>query len=182
MQDSERHIVWTNNISEIPEEDIEFYKKEYPEFSEEGYYELWLDDNELNFENCKNDLDCNVSGNIVVIANIGRWNGRFAGYKELHSDNLKDCLTAEGDYITWYVDKKGDFRCEDTHHDSTNYYLYRSFKPNLSEERQQKFLEKIYYGEVTQEDIAKCTNRVGNKIAKIYGFKLERNCQKGAVR
>lgn len=177
----DKFVLWTNHFLGIDEQNFEFYKEEYPEFSEEDHFQFFLDDNEFLFQELQKELDYSLNENIVLIANIGRWNGRFIGYKEL-GNNLKDCLQAEGDYSTWYIDKKGDLNCEDTHHDSTNYYLYRSFKSNLSEERQKNFLEKIYYGTVTRQDITRCTNKLGDVIAKTLALELKPNYRKREVR
>ena len=79
------------------------------------------------------NLDVQLSQPIIVIGDIGRWNGRVMGYKDIPSGNIRDCLYADTDYTEWYVDKYGDLRADATHHDGTNHYLYRVFKDGVSE-------------------------------------------------
>ena len=96
------------------------------------------------------------------------------GYKEIESGNIRDCLYSERDidYSTWYVDKNGDFRCEAIHHDGTNHYLYRVYKDGVSETQIDNLKEKIYYGKATRADITRVTRRLGDDIAKVYGFPI----------
>lgn len=39
-----------------------------------------------------NDEERKVSQPILVIADLGLWNGRRMGYKEIPSGNIRDCL------------------------------------------------------------------------------------------
>ena len=128
---------------------------------------LYLDDERMN-------LDIEVSQPIIAIADLGLWNGRFSGYKELKSNNIKDCLNGfdSCEYHEWYVDDQGDLRCTAVHHDGRNYILYRAYRDGLTSTEIYDFLDKIYNGRVTQEDIEKYTCRLGDKIAKVYGWDL----------
>ena len=56
----------------------------------------------------------------------------FTAYGEIKSGNIKDCLESEMDDLTWYVDHLGDLRCDAIHHDGTNHYLYRCYKPGTA--------------------------------------------------
>ena len=67
------------------------------------------------------NLNVQLSQPIIVIGDIGRWNGRVAGYKMIESGNIKDCLYSDTDYTEWYVDKYGDLRADAVHHDGTNH-------------------------------------------------------------
>lgn len=100
---------------------------------------------------------------------LGLWHGRRMGYKEIESGNIKDCLYSDTDYVTWYVDRLGDLRCDAAHHDGTNHYLYRTYKPGVSEEQIDNLKEKLYYGTATRTDISRLTRRLGDDIAKVYG-------------
>ena len=71
----------------------------------------YLDDERVN-------LIIPLSQPILILADLGLWDGRHSGYKELNSGNIKDCLFSQYDYATWYVDKHGDFRCDVIHHDA----------------------------------------------------------------
>ena len=171
------HLIWTNHDLDYEDwrEDLE---AEYPELSEdERYYKMleingdYLDDERVN-------LNIQLSQPILVIADLGLWTGRHSGYKEIESGNIRDCLYSQYDYTTWYVDKDGDLRCDDIHHDGTNHYLYRVYKDSASEEDREDLKDKIYMGTATQEDIARVTERLGDEIGKVYGWDFP---QRGAA-
>ena len=133
-------------------------------------YELnndYLDDERVN-------LNIQLSAPILVIGDIGRWNGRFSGYKEIKSGNIKDCLYSETDYNTWYVDKFGDLRCDAVHHDGRNHYLYRVYKSGVTDAQIDRLKDKILDGTVTRADITRVTKRLGDDIAKVYGWQIRK--------
>ena len=107
---------------------------------------------------------------ILVIGDLGLWNGRRMGYREINSGNIRDCLYGGHDFVTWYVDSKGDLRCEDIHHDGTNYYLYRMYKPGSTQNQRDRLKEKIFEGTATEKDIARVTQRLGDRIGRVYGW------------
>jgi hypothetical protein len=123
----------------------------------------YLDDERMN-------LNIQLSRPILVIADLGLWNGRRMGYKEIASGNIRDCLYSDTDYSTWYVDKLGDMRCDAIHHDGTNHYLYRAYKDGVREEQIDRLKEKIYGGVATRADITRVTERLGDEIGKVYGW------------
>jgi hypothetical protein len=119
------------------------------------------------------NLDVALDNQIIVIADLGRWNGRFSGYKMIVSGNIKDCLyDNHNDYIEWYVDDEGEFRSHGDDHDGTSYYLYRVFKDDVGEEDIEELQGLIYEDKATQEDIDKYTDKIGDVIAKVYGWKV----------
>ena len=129
-------------------------------------YELnadYLDDERTN-------LNIQLSQPILVIADLGRWNGRVMGYKEIPSGNIRDCLYSDTDYSTWYMDKLGDLRCDAVHHDGTDHYLYRAYKPGVTDAQVDRLKEKIYHGVATRADITRITRRLGDDIGKVYGW------------
>lgn len=58
------------------------------------------------------------------------------------------------------------------HHDGHNYYLYRKYRQGVSEEAKENFKEKILDHTLTKRDIDRVTERLGDDIAKVYGFSL----------
>lgn len=75
------------------------------------------------------------------------------------------------------MDKLGDLRCDAIHHDGTNHYLYRAYKDGVSESQIDLLKEKLYYGTATRADITRVTRRLGDDIAKVYGFSIPRQRQ-----
>lgn len=177
---NEKHIIWSNYDLDYEDwrDDLE---AEYPHLSEAErialMYEInndYLDDERLN-------LNIQLSQPILVIADIGRWDGRYSGYAEIRSGKICDCLHSGMDYATWYVDKRGDLRCDAVHHDGTNHYLYRVYKPGVRESQIDLLKDKLYEGKATRADITRLTRRLGDEIAKVYGFPIPNQRQSAAI-
>lgn len=169
-----RHLIWSywSAWDDKWKKEVE---QEHPELSESEIYELMHDDNNLNLEADRENLDIQFSQPIILIADIGRWNGRFKGYKMIDSGNIKDCLCSyEEGVAEWYVDDKGDLRGSDAHHDATHYYLYRVFKSGITENQIENFQNKILNGSLTRADITRYTKRLGDEIADVFGWKIPR--------
>lgn len=165
--------LWSNNLKyEDWREDLE---SEYPELTEEQRYERMYDLNNddldiirMEFSNVRTD------GDIIVIADLGLWYGRRTGYRELRTNRIADCFYGSDDYIEWYIDEVGDLCYTGVNHDGTNHLYYRAFKPNTTETQRENLLSKIYDGTATRHDITRVTKRLGDEIAKVYGFKIYR--------
>ena len=163
------HLIWSNYDLNYDDwkDDLEVY---YPYMSEEERTQVMYETNDSYLEDERLNLDIQLSRPILVIADLGRWNGRVMGYKEIESGNVRDCLYSDTDYSTWYVDKYGDLRCIAVHHDGTNYYLYRTYKDCASKEQIEQLKWGIYKGEATRADITRLTCRLGDEIGKVYGW------------
>lgn len=168
MKDGD-HLIWSNYALDYEDwrDDLE---AEYPGLSEDERYCKMLEINRDYLGDERMNLNIQLSQPILVIADLGLWTGRHSGYKEILSGNIRDCLYSEYDYTTWYVDKAGDFRCDDVHHDGTNHYLYRVFKESATDEQREDLLDKIYRGIATQTDIDRVTRRLGDEIGRVYGW------------
>ena len=94
------------------------------------------------------------------------------GTPATESGCIKDCLYSQLDGVAWYVDAQGDLRMDGYHHDGHNYYLYRKYRQGVSEEAKENFKEKILDHTLTKRDIDRVTERLGDDIAKVYGFSL----------
>lgn len=170
-----RHVIWTNNLDyDDWKEDLE---TEFP--NEEGYSEddrilIMEETNDSYLVDERANLDKELNNSIVVYERLGLWNGTHTGYKFLNGTNINDCLTGTvGDYVTWYVEDE-ELMCEDIHHDGTNYYTYRTLKPEYS----QYDFEEYEYDHSTKEAIDKMTEPLGHYVAEIYGFNLENTYEK----
>ena len=170
-----RHVIWSNDLDyDDWKDDLE---EQYPELSENERVTLMYEINGDYLDDERSNLDIQLSRPILVIGDLGLWNGRRMGYKEIQSGNIRDCLYSDTDYVTWFVDRNGDFRCDAIHHDGTNHYLYRVYKDGVSETQIDNLKEKIYYGKATRADIVRVTHRLGDDIAKVYGFPIPRQRQ-----
>lgn len=174
----DKHIIWSDmNLN--PDDWRDSYK-DFLEINEidgnpndeHGLYEYMVETNGEYLSDERENLNVQLAQPIIVIGDIGRWNGRVMGYKMIDSGNIKDCLYSDTDMTEWYVDRYGDLRADAVHHDGTNHYLYRVFKDTASPEQIERLQEKIYYGKATRADITRVTKRLGDEIAAVYGFHI----------
>jgi len=179
-----RHIVWSKKNLDIEDgwresyaEFLEINKLDKDPNDENAIYEYMVETNHEYLNDERMNLDIQLNQPILVIADLGRWNGRFDGYKEIISGNIKDCLYTEEDYAEWYVDKNGDLRADVYHHDGTNHYLYRVYKDGVSDTQIENLKDKIYEGKATRSDITRITKRIGDEIAKVYGWDIPKQKQ-----
>ena len=177
---SDKHIIWSNYDLDYENwrDDLE---AEYPNMSEEERIALMYEINSNYLDDERTNLSIQLSQPILMIADIGRWDGRYSGYGEIKSGKISDCLYSELDYATWYVDKLGDLRCDAIHHDGTNHYLYRVYKPGIRESQIDLLKEKLYEGKATRADITRITRRLGDEIAKVYGFSIPKQRQTAEI-
>lgn len=144
----------------------------YPNYPEDELYAIMCKSNAANLHDERANLNIQLARPILVIADLGLWNGRRSGYREIPSGNISDCLYSEMDGNEWYLDKNGDLRCTAIHHDGTNHYLYRAYKDSATDVQIEALKEKLYEGTATRNDITRITRRLGDDIAPIYGFQI----------
>ena len=182
-EQSDRHIIWSNMNLEA--DDWRDSYKEYLEINgldddpndENKLYEYMVEANDDYLSDERRNLDIQFSQPIIVIGDLGRWNGRVTGYKMIDSGNITDCLYSDTDYTEWYVDKYGDLRANAVHHDGANRYLYRVFKDGVTDTQIENLQDKIYNGKATRADITRVTKRLGDDIAGVYGFPIPKQRQ-----
>ena len=176
----DKHIIWSNYDLDYEDwrDDLE---AEYPDMSEQERISLMYEINDSYLDDERMNLNVQLPQPILMIADIGRWDGRYTGYGEIKSGNIRDCLYSSLDYATWYVDRLGDLRCDAVHHDGTNYYLYRAYKTGVRESQIELLKEKLYEGKATRADITRITRRLGDDVAKVYGFSIPRQKQAATI-
>ena len=169
----DRHIIWSNYDLDYEDwrDDLE---AEYPELTEDERIALMYEINGDYLDDERVNLNIQLTQPILVIGDLGLWYGRRSGYKEIESGNIRDCLYADTDYSTWYVDKLGDLRCDAVHHDGTDHYLYRAYKDGVRESQIDLLKDKLYRGIATRVDVTRITRRLGDDIARVYGFSIPR--------
>lgn len=177
-QQNDRHIIWSNMNLDVDdwregyEEYLEINELDDDPTNESELYQWMVETNDEYLSDERANLNVQLSQPIIVIADLGLWYGRRSGYKMIDSGNIKDCLYSDTDYTEWYVDKYGDLRADAAHHDGTNHYLYRVFKHGVTETQIENLQNKIYCGKATRADITRVTRRLGDEIAKVYGFNI----------
>jgi len=119
----------------------------------------YLDDERMN-------LNKQTDGRILVIADLGLWNGRRPGYKILPG-NVASILSDDADYVEWYGDGY-NIKATAAHHDGTNFYEYRVIREDRNIEN---LLEAILNGEeITRKKLNYYTKSLYSYVAKVYGW------------
>lgn len=169
-----KHIIWGNiNL------DIKDWKDGYKEYLEMNSLDRDPDDenaiyrwmcetnNDYIFDERVN-LNKKVDGRILVISDLGLWNGRRSGYQIIESRNIRDILYADCDYVEWYGDGY-NIRCTAHHHDGTNYYEYRIIREDRGIDN---LLNAIYRGEeITRKKLNYYTKSLYKEVANVYGWR-----------
>ena len=169
-----KHIIWSNmNL------DIEDWRDDYQEYLEyngfderhnndDDLYQWMCDTNAEYIDDERANLDKVVDGRILVIGDIGRWDGRVSGYKIIDSGNIKDILYSECDYVEWYGDGY-NIRSVGIHHDGRNYSEYRVIREDRNIEN---LLDDIYDGkEISRSKLNYYTRSLYPYVAKVYGWR-----------
>lgn len=145
-EDSDKTIVlYDSSIDEYNEDEIvkELQEVGIDEPTEDNIYEYIQDikDSEVQaFIELLSDVDKEISGHIVAIADVGTWNGRKFGIKELISiENLFDAFQHVDDVKIFLED--GELKAIGYHHDGTNYVTFREILPEYYYED----IEEVFY-------------------------------------
>ena len=85
----DRHVVWSNENLDL-EDWRESLEELYPGYSDDELYEIMCDSNAENLCDERVNLNIQLSQPILVVADLGLWNGRRMGYKEIESGNIRD--------------------------------------------------------------------------------------------
>ena len=180
-----KYIIWSNENL-----DTEDWKESFKEFieknnldidpnDEEKLHKYMVETNDEYLSDERINLNINVpdTDTVLVIADLEFWDGRCSAYREIHADKISDCLYTDPDtdYTTWYLDNRGDFCCDQIHHDGTNHLCFRAYKPNMTEAQKENLKAKLYMDTATRADITRVTQRLGDEIAKVYGWDIPKS-------
>ena len=169
-----KHIIWSNMNLDIEDwredykESCENNDMEYDPNDEDVIYEWMVETNNEYLNDERMNLNKVVEGRILVIADLGLWNGRKAGYKTVGSGNIKDILGYTYDYAEFYGDGY-NIRGTEVHHDGTNHYLYRVIREDRNIDN---LLDAIYNGEeITSSKLNYYTKSLYKDVAAVYGWR-----------
>lgn len=139
------------------------------EFDEDKKWDYAYQELEIELEAEQANLDIDVGNTIITIADLGLWDGVHHAYKEEKSQNIADLLVRTCEYCEWWCDAH-DLRGKMSHHDGTNYILYRRRKDGITDYQWDNFLYKLYTGTANKEHISKYTTSLLPYVAKVYGW------------
>ena len=162
-----KHMIWSNDVDEISAiaEDL---RANDPDLSED---DAWVAASDINSDYLSDEL-ANLKvpvGDILVIADLGLWNGRVKAHKTIRSTLANAYDVVCGDYIDWYVED-GEMKIDDTHHDGTNHYLFRAWKDGVDEFHRGLLIDLISNGFDSKKDLDVYTRPLGPDVAKVYGW------------
>lgn len=113
------------------------------------------------------NLNISLGNNVLALADLGLWNGRKNGYKILPA-NVNSIFNVSNDSNHYYADGR-NIRAKCSHHDGTNYILFRKLKDGVSVEQIESLLLKNDYS-LTSQQISKYTESLRPYVAKVYGW------------
>ena len=127
-------------------------------------YDRWnYEDMEKILENVRSDYG------YLIVANIGRWNGRFEGYDfEENKTYLIDILPRLFEDNNIVKLGRYDLELECSHHDSYNLFKIRKLK-DLTEKQLDNLWNKISTTGLTSKDISRYSTSLKKDIMKAYG-------------
>ena len=68
------------------------------------------------------------------------------------------------------MDEDGDLRIREAHHDGTNYYLFRAYRPEATEEQKEALWDLAHTGQEYESLMEQLTYRLGDLIGDVYGW------------
>ena len=188
-----KHIIYTDDVDtsnkKIQEYRLLFCDEDENLTDDEIIQRLYSDNSDI--------LDCekeNLStaklehSSIILCTGIlGLWNGQPMGYKliEKTSDISPILNSTVGDFVEFYADRceklNGmDVQCQDTHHDGTNWYVFRELNTDYPDEddNTSKMLNAIASAGTNKEKQAEAwkmiqehTHSLYPYAQKVYGWK-----------
>ena len=166
--DVNHRVIWTNDDYDEWERCMLIDYPDEASREEEGIeinYERYHEDCDQYLYDERANLDVEVDGWIVAFGVLGLWDGNHnAGCT--FGNKVKNILKSECDYLDWYCDRY-NVRCRASHHDGTNYYLYRVAKDR---EQAKRLVDAIAYEGMTEEEFRKSTKSLRPYVAKVYGW------------
>ena len=161
-----KRTIWQNIDLKI-DDWKDFLEESFPTVTNE-YEQLNLIQ-ELNSEYLwdeRANLNKKIDGRILVLGDIGRWDGRVNGYKIL-DNNISSILETDCDYCEWYSDGY-NIKFKGHHHDGINYHEYRVIREDRNIEN---LLNDIYDGkEISRKKLNYYTRSLHPYVARVYGW------------
>lgn len=177
-----KHVIWSNlNLN------VEDWRDDYKALiagglldadpnDEAQLYDWMVEENNCYLGDERMNLNLELGRPILVVAELGLWDGKHYAYKLIESGNIGDCLSDPAtDDQEWYVDSYGNMRGTGYHHDGVNCYLYRVLKPNVTDDQLENLLEKILRGHATTTTLGHYTDAIGPYVANVYGWDVRKS-------
>lgn len=156
-----KHVIWT---SEVNTEDYAEYFEEMGYTKENGYsedeiYQIACDMVNEDYHDTLANFNMELNNNIVIVADLGLWNGRQNAYKVVGT-NLKDTLQSHVNGMSdmkFYTDGY-NYCADEYHHDGTNHYVFRVLKDGVSADK------------LTDKNVMRYTKSLKKTVNNVYGW------------
>ena len=160
-------ILTDDNDKELKESLSERRDIPIEDITEEMLQDERNDMTEMYFQDELDNLDQELEGRIIAIADLGLWTGRVSGYK-IGGTNLNEVMKIDNhDYIKVYSDGF-NIRKESSHHDGTNRMLFRMVRENRNIDH---FTDMVYNGKTISKNVLNYyTKSIEKNIRNIYGW------------
>ena len=184
MKKKERIIYQSNYLSDKTEaeERAEFksYLMEYQDMDEaeaermskndDDFYG-WKNEQETDwFQAVEENLNVELDTRILAIADIGRWNGRVMGYRELTRNLSSILLSMNVDYLKVYFTDR-EVKAKGIHNDGTHYVTFRAWKDSTTDAQKERATKAIYnQKENAMALVKRYTRSLAKDVKKIYGW------------
>lgn len=155
-------VIWSNECLDW-DNWSEAFEEDYSNLTEEEKYRLMEELNGDYLDDERRNLDIRVGTPILILADIGRWDGRHTGYREIESGCIKDCLYSQLDGVAWYVDTQGDLRMDGYHHDGHQLLPLPQVPAGRQRGGQGELQRKDSRPHPDQTDIDRVTERAGRR-------------------
>lgn len=157
-----KHVIWT---SEVNTEDYAEYFEEMGYTKENGYsddeiYQIACDMVNEDYHDTLANFNMELNNNIVIVADLGLWDGRQNAYKVVGS-NLKDTLQSHVNGMSdmeFYTDGY-NYCADEYHHDGTNHYIFRVLKKGVDVDKLGNY-----------KDIMRYTKSLKKTVNNVYGW------------
>lgn len=150
--------------SDVVMEDLkEFYPDASDELLDELASDLYFDNRRLLMNTFADTIFPN---DVICIADLGLWNGRYQAYRVYDAPTLDELFTSGQDIeeAEWYIDEHNDLCCNAYHHDGENHLLYRQMHPGIDDKARETFYSKILSNKLTRNDIDHYTLPIGQIV------------------
>ena len=149
-------------------------KEKYPDCNEEENIVTIYDDIYYKLEQTyKTIKKINLPDTILCIGKIESGNDTEVEYKEYPTLNKCCLFPVEKGLVKSYIDEYGNVRADLHHHDGTNRYLFRMWKRTTPQTQRDNILSKNFNRNLSQTDINRYTERLGDYIGKQFGWSFK---------
>lgn len=156
-----KHIIWQSDFNV---EDFRDYLEEYHPEIEDDYeqflcvaqlVDVYMDDERMNL-----DIPCDI----IALADLGRWNGRFKGFKLLN--NINEIFDTDREMACFFVEGR-HLQAILSDHDGTTYITYLEIKRDAPD----SFRDQLKYGNYpTPSQIRRYCRALGRTVRNVYGW------------